>query len=115
VAPGQFYPYSIGPYRLGEVNDVFNGMDAVTSCRLATSLTCATRRWVVGSLSIVVTWLPRVVEPLRTVATHCERAAGLRCVGAVLQSVWPHVLLAFNTPPAACFAGARRRSRHVAP
>jgi hypothetical protein len=29
--------------------------------------------------------MPRVVEPLCTVANHCERTAGLRCAGPVLQ------------------------------
>jgi hypothetical protein len=54
-------------------------------------------------------------EPLCIVATHCERAAGLRCAGAVLQSACPHVLLAFNGPLAACLAGARHRPCVVAP
>jgi hypothetical protein len=90
-------------------------MDVIMSCRLATLLACATRRRVVGSLGTVAARLPRVVEALRTVATHCERAAGSRCSGAVLQFVWPHVLLAFNVSPAARIAGARRRPCHVTP
>jgi hypothetical protein len=59
--------------------------------------------------------LPRVVEPLRTVATHCERVAGLHYTGAVLQFPYPHILLAFNVSPAARLAGAWRYPCHVAP
>jgi hypothetical protein len=68
--------------------------------RLATSLACPARHRVVRSLDTVAARLPRVVEPLRTVATYCVRAAGLCCAGAVLQSDCPHVLLAFNAPRA---------------
>jgi hypothetical protein len=85
-------------------------MDAVTSCHLATSL-----RRTVGSLDTVAARLPRVVEPLRSVTAYYMRAAGPRCAGAVLQSACPHVLLAFNAPPAACLAGAWRHPCHVAP
>jgi hypothetical protein len=49
-------------YLLGVANDVFNGIEAVASRRLATSRACATRR--------------RVVKPPRTVAVHREWAAG---------------------------------------
>jgi hypothetical protein len=45
--------YCIGSYRLEETNDVFNGMEAITSCHPATLLACVARHWVVGSLSIV--------------------------------------------------------------
>jgi hypothetical protein len=48
-------------------------------------------------------------------ATHCERAAGLRCAGIVLQSAWPHVLLVFNGSSAAHLAGAHRRPCLIAP
>jgi hypothetical protein len=59
--------------------------------------------------------MPRVVEPLHTLATHYERATSLCCAGAALQSACPHVLLAFNRPPAPRLAGARRRPCLVAP
>jgi hypothetical protein len=36
--------------------------------------------------------MPRVVESLRTVGSHCECAAGLRCAGPDLQPACPHVL-----------------------
>jgi hypothetical protein len=35
-----------GRYLPGVANDVFNGMEAVASCRLATSCACAARRLV---------------------------------------------------------------------
>jgi hypothetical protein len=89
-------------------------MEAVTSCHLAMSLTCIVWRRVVGSLGTVAARLPRVIEPPRTVVTHCERAVGLRCTVTVLQSPCPHVLLAFNASPAARLAGTRRRPCHVA-
>jgi hypothetical protein len=76
----------IGSRCLGEANDVFNGMGTVTYCRLTMSLACTTRHWVVGSLGTIAARLPRVVEPSRTVAIHCEWAAGLHCTVTVLQS-----------------------------
>jgi hypothetical protein len=115
VASGWFDPYSIGSCRLGEANDVFNGIEVVTSCRLATSLACAVRHLIVRSLGTVAARLPRVVEPPRIVVTHCERAAGLRCTVVILQSPCPHVLLAFNAPSAARLAGAQHRPCHVVP
>jgi hypothetical protein len=78
--------YCIGSRYLGEANDVFNGMEVVTPCRPATSLACATRYRVVGSLGTVVAWLPRVVKPPRTIVIHCKWDAGLRCSVAILQS-----------------------------
>jgi hypothetical protein len=66
------------------------------------SLTCPTRRRAVRPLGTVAGRLPKVVEPLRTMATYCVQAAGLRYAGAVLQSACPHVLLAFNAPSAVC-------------
>jgi hypothetical protein len=53
------------------------------------------------TVSTCLCYLPRVVEPLGIVATHCERAAGLHCAGVVLQSAYPHILLVFNGSPAA--------------
>jgi hypothetical protein len=85
------------------------------SSRLAMPLTCVARRRAVESLGIVAARLPRVVEPLYTVATYCEWVAGLCCAGVILQSACPHVLLAFNTPPAASLAGAHHRPCHVVP
>jgi hypothetical protein len=73
------------------------------------------RRRVVRSLNTVAARLPKVVEPPRTMATHCEWAAGLRCTVAVLQPSCPRVSLAFNALPAARLAGARRRPCRVAP
>jgi hypothetical protein len=99
---------------LGEANDAFNAMEVVSSCRLTTSLACAAQRRVVGSLDTIVARLPRVVEPPRTVAIHCEWAAGLHYTVAVLQSPCSHVLLAFITLPAARLAGARRRPCRMA-
>jgi hypothetical protein len=54
--------YCIGSRCLGEANDVFNCMEVVMSCRSTTSLACATRRRVVGSLGTVAARLPRVVN-----------------------------------------------------
>jgi hypothetical protein len=65
--------YCIGSHCLGEAHDVFNGIEVIMPCRLATSLACAAR-------------LPRVVEPPRTIAIHCKWAAGLHCTVTVLQS-----------------------------
>jgi hypothetical protein len=107
-------PYSIGPCRLGEANDVFNDMDAITSCRLATLRACVARSRVVGSLDNVAARLPRVVEPLRTVVTYCVWAASLCFAGVILQSACPHVLLVFNVSPAALLADAQCRPCHVA-
>jgi hypothetical protein len=59
--------------------------------------------------------MPRVVEPLRYVAIHCERAIGLRCANPLLQSACLHVLLVFNGPPVARLSGAWRRPCHVVP
>jgi hypothetical protein len=60
-------------------------------------------------------WVPRIVEPLRTVVTYCVWATALRYANTVLKSVCPHVLLAFNAPSAARLAGAWRHLCHVAP
>jgi hypothetical protein len=49
------------------------------------------------------------------VANHCERVAGLRCAGPVLQPACVHVLLAFNGLPAARLVGAQRHPRHIVP
>jgi hypothetical protein len=59
-------------------------MDDITSCRLATSLACLARRQADGSLDTVAAWLPKVVEPLRTVAAYYVWVVGLRCTSAVL-------------------------------
>jgi hypothetical protein len=76
--------YCIRSCCIVEANDVFNGMEAVTSCHPATLLACTTRRRVVGSLGTVAAQLPRVLEPLCTVAIHRERAAGLHYTVVVL-------------------------------
>jgi hypothetical protein len=106
--------YCIGVCRLREANDVYNGMEVVTSCRPATSLACTAWRQVVGSLGTVAAQLSRVVESPRTVAIHREWAAGLRCTVTVLQSPCSHVLLAFNVPPATRLVGAWRQPCRVA-
>jgi hypothetical protein len=97
--------YYIGSHYLGEANDVFNDMESITSCRPTTSLACAARRRVVGSLGTITTRLPRVVEPPCIVAIHREWVVDLRCTITVLQPPCSHVLLAFNAPPATRLAG----------
>jgi hypothetical protein len=72
--PGWLDPYVLGHYLHGVVNDVFNGMEAVVSCHLATSRVCAVQRWVVGK--------PRIV------AVHHEWAAGQRYI-VVACYEWP--------------------------
>jgi hypothetical protein len=52
--------------------------------RLATLLACSTPRQAVGSLGTVAARLPRVVGPLRTMATYFVQVVGLRCGGTVL-------------------------------
>jgi hypothetical protein len=49
--------------------------------------------------TLALSCLPGVVEPPRTVASHCEHAADLRCAGSVLQPACPHVPPIFNGPP----------------
>jgi hypothetical protein len=69
----------------------------------------------------------RVVGPPDTVAVHREWAAGRcytivacyewiadrRCLVAVVQTPCPHVLLAFNMPPAACLPCVQYRPCRV--
>jgi hypothetical protein len=64
------------------------------------------RRRAVGSLSTVAVRLPRVIEPIHTMATYYVRATGLCYASEVLQYACPHILLAFNAPPAACLTSA---------
>jgi hypothetical protein len=85
VALGRFDPYSIGPYPLGEANDVFNSVEVVASCRPATLHAYPARHRVVGSLDTIVALLHRAVEPPCTVATRREWAAGRHYTVAVMQ------------------------------
>jgi hypothetical protein len=106
VAPGWSDPCVLGRYLSGVANDVFNGMEVITSYRLAMLRAFAARRRVVGPPSTVVVHREWVVGRCYTVAAYCEWPADRRYPVVVLQTPYPHFLLAFNVPPDACLACA---------
>jgi hypothetical protein len=67
-------PYVLGRYLSSVANNVFNGMEVIASCRLATSRACATRC--------------RVVGPPNTIAVHREWAVG-QCYIVAAYCEWP--------------------------
>jgi hypothetical protein len=93
-------------YLPGVANNVFNGMEAVTSCHLATSRACAAR-W---RVAVHHEW----ATVLRYTIVACyEWPVDRHCPVAVMQTPYPYVLLAFNVLPATCLACTQYRPFHV--
>jgi hypothetical protein len=101
VAPEWLDPYVLGRYLLDIANDVFNGMEVVTYCRLTTLRACVAWRWVVGPSDTVAVHREWATDWRYTIATYCEWPVDRRCPIAVLQTPCYHVLLVFNVSPAA--------------
>jgi hypothetical protein len=98
VAPGWLDPYVLGRYLSGVGNDAFNDMEVIASCCLTTSRACVALRRVIHR-----EWAS---GRHYTIAACCEWPADQRCPVAILQTPYPHVLLAFNVLPVVCLACA---------
>jgi hypothetical protein len=77
-------PYILGRYMPGVANDVFNGMEVVASCHLATSRACATRRRVVGAPCTVAIHHEWTAGQCYTIAAYCEWPTDRHCPVAIL-------------------------------
>jgi hypothetical protein len=114
VALGWLDPCVLGCYLSGVANDVFNGMNVIASCRLAMSHPCTARRRVVGVPGTIAIYREWAVSQCYTVAGCYEWLVDRRYPVVVLQTPCPHVLLAFNVPPAARLVSARYQPCRVA-
>jgi hypothetical protein len=113
VAPRWLDPYVLGCYLPGVTNDVFNGMEIITSYRLTMSRACVAWRRVVRPPNTIVVHHVWVAGRHYTIAACYDWPADCCCPAAVLQTPCPHVLLAFIVPPAACHACAWYRPCRV--
>jgi hypothetical protein len=102
-------PCVLGRYLSGVANDVFNGMEAIASCRLTMSYACAAQRQVVRSPDTVAAHHKWAAGRRYTIAACCECPVDRCYLVVVLQIPCPHVLLSFNVPPTTCLASARYR------
>jgi hypothetical protein len=71
VALGRLDPSILGRYLPGVVNDDFNGMVVIASCRLTTSRACAAWRQVVGPPDTIVVHHEWATGWRYTVAAYC--------------------------------------------